>query len=154
MGRTWKTISLSCIPYMLCYGDCHSEIETKWIFSMAKVIISLRWCQLDLKNLDKNLLIMKNWPKNQILNCVANEGFKTNEQYLDVENNLFGKKMKNWLLILIFLSCELDWHWNIKLMLITMKVKQENFLSYLLMYVALFLVYWMDQLVCLKTCFL
>jgi hypothetical protein len=38
---------------------------------------------------------MKNWPKNQKLNCVASEGFKTIEQYLDVENNLFGKKMKN-----------------------------------------------------------
>ncbi len=38
---------------------------------------------------------MKIWPKNRKLNCVASEGFKTIEQYLDVENNLFGKKMKN-----------------------------------------------------------
>ncbi len=64
---------------------------------MAKVIIGLRWRWLGLEDLDKILLIMKNWPKNQKLNCVASEGFKTIEQYLDVENNLFGKKMKNWL---------------------------------------------------------
>ncbi len=82
---------------MLRYGDCDLEIETKRIFSMAKVIIGLRWCQHGFKNLDKNLLIMKIWPKNRKLNCVASEGFKTIEQYLDVENNLFGKKMKNWL---------------------------------------------------------
>jgi hypothetical protein len=79
---------------MLRYGDCDLEIETKWIFNMAKVIISLRSCRLGFKNLDKILLIMINWPKNWKLNCVASEGFKTIEQYLNVEDNLFGKKWR------------------------------------------------------------
>jgi len=79
---------------MLRYGDCDLEIETKRIFSIAKVIISLRSCRLGFKNLDKILLIMRNWPKNQKINCVASEGFKTIEQYLDV-GQLVWKKMKN-----------------------------------------------------------
>jgi hypothetical protein len=60
---------------------------------MDGVIIGLRWCYLGIKNLNKIMLIMKNWLDDPKLGCVVDEGFKTIEEYMDVETCL--KKMKN-----------------------------------------------------------
>jgi hypothetical protein len=61
---------------------------------MAKVIISLRKCQLGIENLNKIELIMKNWHEDPRLGYAIGEGFKTIEDYLDAKNNLFEKKIK------------------------------------------------------------
>jgi len=79
------------------------------------------------------MLIMKIWLEDPKLGCVVGEGFKTIQEYMDVEDNLIeeNEELITYILILI-LRFELDWTWNIKLMLIVVKVKHEEFISYLL----------------------
>jgi hypothetical protein len=52
---------------------------------------------------------------------------------MDVEDNMLeeNEELITYILILI-LRFELDWTWNIKLMLIVVKVKHEELISYLL----------------------
>jgi len=58
---------------------------------MAKVIIGLKQCQLGIENLDNIVLIMKNWHEDPRSSCTNGEKFKTIEEYLNVEDNLFEK---------------------------------------------------------------
>jgi hypothetical protein len=54
------------------------------------------------------------------------------DKFAEMLKTTYLKKMKNGLQILIFLRCGLvDWPWNIKFMLTTMKVKQKIIISYL-----------------------
>jgi hypothetical protein len=84
------------------------------------------------------MLIMKNWYEDPRSTCIVGEAFKIIEEYLNVEDNLFEEN-EELIACFDFLRCELDWPWNIKLMLTIMKVKQEEIFTYLLMlFVALF----------------
>ncbi len=56
---------------------------------MVKVIIGSRKCQLGIENLNKIVVIMKNWHEDPRLGYATSEGFKTIEDYLDAKNNLF-----------------------------------------------------------------
>ncbi len=58
---------------------------------MARAIISLRKCQIGIENLNKIVLIMKNWHEDPRLGYATSEGFKTIEDYLHAKNNLFEK---------------------------------------------------------------
>jgi hypothetical protein len=49
---------------------------------MAKVIIGSRKCQLGIKNLNKIVMIMKNWHEDPRLGYTIGEGFKAIEDYL------------------------------------------------------------------------
>ncbi len=55
---------------------------------MANVIVSLRWHQFGIENLDKIMLIMKNQFKDFKLNCNVSERFEIIEKNLDVENHM------------------------------------------------------------------
>jgi hypothetical protein len=61
---------------------------------MVGVIICLKRCQLGIENLDKIVLIMKNWHEDPRSSCFISKEFKTIEEYLNVENNLFEKNEK------------------------------------------------------------
>ncbi len=58
------------------------------MFNMANVIVSLRWHQFGIENLDKIMLIMKNQFKDFKLNCNVGERFEIIEKNLDVENHM------------------------------------------------------------------
>jgi hypothetical protein len=60
-------------------GIVGSQIETERIFNMAKVITSLRRCWLGIENLDKLVIIMKNWPNDPKFGCTTGpKSFETN----------------------------------------------------------------------------
>jgi len=46
-----------------------SQIETKSIFSLARILTSLKRCCLQLKNLDKLIFVNKNWPNDPKIGC-------------------------------------------------------------------------------------
>jgi hypothetical protein len=52
---------------------------------MDGVIIGLRCCYLGIENLNKIMLIMKIWLGDPKSGCVVGEGFKTIQEYMDVE---------------------------------------------------------------------
>jgi len=110
-----------------------SQIKVEWMFNMARVIIGLKQCQLGIENLDNIVLITKIGTRTQdqvALLVISSKQLRS----IWMLKTTYLKKMKYWLQILIFLKCELDKPWNIKLRLTTMKVKQEEFLSYLLIF--------------------
>jgi hypothetical protein len=43
-------------------GIPSSQIETEWIFNIVGILTSLRWCWLDMQNLDKLIMILNNRP--------------------------------------------------------------------------------------------
>jgi hypothetical protein len=53
---------------------------------MAKIITSLKYYCLGIKNLYKLILIMKNWPNDLRLGCVSGPLVKSMEEYLDFED--------------------------------------------------------------------
>ncbi len=55
---------------------------------MANVIVSLRWHQFGIENLDKIMLIMKNQFKDFKLSCNVGERFEIIEKNLDVEDHM------------------------------------------------------------------
>lgn len=77
-------------------GIMGSWIETKWIFNMVGVIISLRWYYFGIEKLDNIVLIMKIWLKDPRSSCTIGERLKTIEDYLNVEDNLLEENEK-WL---------------------------------------------------------
>jgi hypothetical protein len=66
-------------------------IETERIFSMAEIIIGLKHYCLGIENLDKLILIMKNWPDDPRLGCVSGPLVKSMEEYLDFEDFFLEK---------------------------------------------------------------
>jgi hypothetical protein len=60
-------------------GILNSQIKTKWAFSIARLLIALRHCHLQLDNMDWIITTMKNWPDNPLANYKPNFDFK---QYL------------------------------------------------------------------------
>jgi hypothetical protein len=42
-------------------GIVGSQIETKWIFSLARILINIRRC-LQIEILEKLIFVNKNWP--------------------------------------------------------------------------------------------
>ncbi len=68
-----------------------SQIKVEWMFNMARVIIGLKQCQLGIENLDNIVLITKNWHEDSRSSYTIGEKFKTIEEYLNVEDNLFEK---------------------------------------------------------------
>jgi hypothetical protein len=107
-------------------GIVSSLIETKRIFNMAAISTSLRRCWLGFKNLDKIMLIMKIWLRGPKIKLHYSEGFKTIEEYLNVEDNLLEENeelITNFDLFDMWTSRLTLEH---KLMLTTMKVKQKK----------------------------
>jgi hypothetical protein len=54
---------------------------------MVNIITSLKHYQLGIENLDKLVLIMKNWPNNPKFGCTNVEP-KSIEEYIDIENGM------------------------------------------------------------------
>jgi len=46
-----------------------SQIETKRIFSLARILTSLKRCCLQLENLDKLIFVNKIWPNDPKIGC-------------------------------------------------------------------------------------
>jgi len=63
-----------------------SQIETKRIFNMARVITNLKCCWLGIENLDKLVLIMKNWLNNPRFGCKS--GPKSFEKFFNFEDGV------------------------------------------------------------------
>jgi hypothetical protein len=61
---------------------------------MAMIITRLKHCYLGIENLDKLIIIMKNWPNDLKLGCVTSSMVECLEEYLDVYNYLFEKNEK------------------------------------------------------------
>jgi hypothetical protein len=64
------------------WGLLACRLKPNKFFSMAKVIIGSRKCQLGIKNLNKIVMIMKNWHEDPRLGYTIGEGFKAIEDYL------------------------------------------------------------------------
>lgn len=52
-------------------GIVGSQIETKRIFSTSRVITCLKCCQFGIKNMDKLILLMKNWLYDLNFKCTS-----------------------------------------------------------------------------------
>jgi hypothetical protein len=68
----------------------------KWVFSLARMLTTLRCCCLQLENMDQIIIVVKNWPNDLWSNCKPNLNFK---QYLkakgflvEVKCNLIGER--------------------------------------------------------------
>jgi hypothetical protein len=57
---------------------------------MASFITSLRHCWLGIENLDKLILIMKNWLDNPRFGC-TNVKLKSIEKYINTENGMVSE---------------------------------------------------------------
>ncbi len=86
-------------------GIVHSQIEIERIFILVRVITSLKPCWLGFENLDKLVLIMKNWPNDPGFGCTS--GFKSFEKFLNSKDNVV---VKNEYLIVDFNLFEKYWH--------------------------------------------
>jgi hypothetical protein len=75
-------------------GIVGSQIEIERIFSMARVITSLKHCLLVIENLDKLVQIMKNWLDDPRFKCT--NGPKSFEKFLNSKNNVVAKN-ENWI---------------------------------------------------------
>jgi len=71
-------------------GIVGSQIEIERIFSMVRVITSLKRCWLGIENLDKLVLIMKNWLHDPIFRCTS--GPKSFEKFLNSKDIVVVKK--------------------------------------------------------------
>jgi hypothetical protein len=60
---------------------------------MASIITSLRCCQLGIENLDKLILIMKNWLDDPRFGC-TNAKPTSIEKYIAIENGMVSKNEK------------------------------------------------------------
>jgi hypothetical protein len=78
-------------------GIVGSQIKTQRIFNMARVITGLKRCWLGIENLDKLVLIMKNWPDDPRFGCKS--GLKSFEEFLNFED---GVVFENEILIVDF----------------------------------------------------
>jgi hypothetical protein len=56
-----------CVGIFL--GIVGSQIEIEIIFSLARILTSLRRCRLQSSNLDKLIFVSKNWPNDLRIGC-------------------------------------------------------------------------------------
>jgi hypothetical protein len=70
-------------------GIVGSQIETEGIFNIARVITCLKCCELGIENLDKLVLIMKNWLDDPRFACTS--GPKSFEKFLNYEDDMVSK---------------------------------------------------------------
>ncbi len=68
-------------------GITRSQIETEQILSVASVLTGLWQCHLGVENLDKLIIIYKNWPSNAQLHCKLVDGDKLVKLFV-TENKL------------------------------------------------------------------
>lgn len=59
-----------------------SQIETKWIFLVVGVFTSLLQCRPGVENLNKLIMIYKNWPSNAWLDYKLVDGDKLAEFFV------------------------------------------------------------------------
>lgn len=52
------------------------QVETKRMFSLASVLKTLRCCHLQVENLDKIIIVVKNWSNDPCLNRTTDSNFK------------------------------------------------------------------------------
>ncbi len=50
-------------------GIIESQIEMERIFSLARILINLRRCRLQIENLEKFIFVNKNWPNDFRMRC-------------------------------------------------------------------------------------
>jgi len=62
-----------------------SQIEIEWVFNLARVLIALRCCRLQVENMDWIIIVVKNWLDDLHANCKPNSNFK---QYLKAKESL------------------------------------------------------------------
>ncbi len=61
---------------------------------MVGIIKILKHCHLGIENLEKLVLIMKNWPKIPISRCTISSRVKSMEEYLDFEDSLLEENIE------------------------------------------------------------
>ncbi len=66
-------------------GIPSSQIETKWVFSLVRVLKALRCSYLQVENMDRIIIVVKNWSNDLRANCKPHSNFK---QYLKIEKAL------------------------------------------------------------------
>ncbi len=66
-------------------GILSSQIEIKWVFSLVGVLITLRCSHLQLENMDRIIIVVKNWFDDLCVNCKPHLNFK---QYLKTKKSL------------------------------------------------------------------
>jgi hypothetical protein len=60
--KAWKDIFYNCLFWKkTILTMLASQIETKRVFSIARIFTCLRWCWLGVMNLDILILLIKNW---------------------------------------------------------------------------------------------
>ncbi len=58
-----------------------SQIETGRVLGFVGVLTALRCCPLQVENLDRIIIMVKNQPNDRHMNCTANAGFKDYMKY-------------------------------------------------------------------------
>jgi hypothetical protein len=56
-------------------GIVGPQIETKRIFSLARILTSLKKCHFQSENLDKLIFVNKNWPADPRIGCKSPSSF-------------------------------------------------------------------------------
>ncbi len=51
------------------FNIVRSQIKTKRIFSLTKILINLRRCRLQIKKFTKLIIVSKNWPNDPTVGC-------------------------------------------------------------------------------------
>ncbi len=69
-------------------GIMGSPIEIELVFNLARVLIALRCCRLQLENVDRIITVVKNWLDDAHANCKPNLDF---QQYLKAKESLAKK---------------------------------------------------------------
>ncbi len=52
------------------------KLKQKRVFNLVGVLITLKCCRLQVENLDRIIILVKNWPDDSRMNCKANASFK------------------------------------------------------------------------------
>jgi hypothetical protein len=64
------------------------QIEIEQMFNMVNIIVSLKLYQFGIENLDKIMLIVKNWFYDFESSCNVGERFEIIDKNLDVEDHM------------------------------------------------------------------
>jgi hypothetical protein len=71
------------------FGIPRSQIETKRVFNLARILTTLQRCHLHVENLDRIITIGKNWHDDPQVNRMPN---KTMKDCLKIEGSLVDDK--------------------------------------------------------------
>ncbi len=92
VAKTWIYVSNYDISCPSIHGIVSSQIETKRIFSLAKIFTNLKRCPLQSNNLNKFIFYNKNWPSETRVGC--NSPFNLREL---IENDVaFKEELKQY----------------------------------------------------------